>query len=91
MEKMLFIQKDFETFTAEWGSVVSKIPYGNGFICPLGWEEELTQRGIEFEVIDYQPPTQEETEENNNSMQSSCILCANSRDGKCNCKIFKNA
>ena len=60
-EKMLFIENDFELFTAEWGSVVSKIPYENGFICPLGWEEELTKRGIEFTEIEYE--IQQTTEE----------------------------
>ena len=60
---MLFIQSDFETFTASWGSIVSKIPYDNGFICPLGWEEELTKRGIEFVEIEYEIPIIED--ENN--------------------------
>ena len=60
---MLFIQNDFETFTAQWGSMVSKVPYNDGFICPLGWEEELTKRGIEFTEIDYEVPQEEvETE-----------------------------
>jgi hypothetical protein len=54
MNKMLYIEQDFEPFTAEWGAVVSKIPYNDGFICPLGWEEELSKRGIEFTEIDYE-------------------------------------
>jgi hypothetical protein len=52
-EKMLFIQNDFETFTAQWGAEVSKIPYNDGFICPLGWEEELKNRNIGYEIINY--------------------------------------
>jgi len=27
--------------------------YNNGFILPLGWEEELDARNIIYEVIDY--------------------------------------
>lgn len=50
--KMLFITEEVEPFKATWGAWFSCLPYDNGFICPLGWEQELEQRGIDFEIIE---------------------------------------
>lgn len=29
------------------------MPYNDGYILPLGWEIELQNRNIEFEIIEY--------------------------------------
>jgi len=50
-KRMLFMTEEFEPFESEWGSWSVCIPYNGGFICPLGWEEELSLRGIIFEEI----------------------------------------
>lgn len=60
MFKMLFLKVEVEPFKASWGAWFTSQPYKDGFICPLGWEQELTQRGIEFTEIEI---TQEETNE----------------------------
>lgn len=60
MYKMLFISESFEAFKAPWGAWCRPQPYNDGFIMPIGWEDELTKRGIAFEVIDM--------EENNDSI-----------------------
>lgn len=60
MEKMIFTTQYFEPFTSTWNVKCLKIPYENGYIIPLGWEEELTKRGIDFEIIDYEPPQTED-------------------------------
>jgi len=52
MYKMLFTVENFERFQAPWGAWAALTPYNDGFTIPLGWEEELTKRGIEFTVID---------------------------------------
>ena len=59
---MLFITVNPEPFKAEWGVWFASQPYEDGFICPLGWEEELAQRGIEFTEIEI---TQESNNESN--------------------------
>ncbi len=55
MEKMLFISSQFEVFTSSWGVEVPEIPYKEGWIVPLGWEDELNQHGIEFTEIEIEP------------------------------------
>lgn len=49
---MLFTKQKFEPFEAVWGSWAVPITYGDGFIMPLGWEEELAKRDIEFKEIE---------------------------------------
>lgn len=51
--EVLFITKAIETFTTEHGVVCNPIPYNDGFILPLGWEFELQNRNITFEVVNY--------------------------------------
>lgn len=55
MYKMLFLTVDVEPFKASWGVWFASQPYENGFICPLGWEGELAQRGIDFTEIEITP------------------------------------
>jgi hypothetical protein len=62
MYKMLFISKAFEPFQSPWQSWAIPTQHGNGFIIPLGWERELTKRGIEFEEIEIVEPTNETNE-----------------------------
>jgi hypothetical protein len=62
MYKMLFISETFEPFKATWGAWAIPQPYGNGYIMPLGWERELTLRGIEFTEIEIVEPTNETNE-----------------------------
>jgi len=58
MYSMIFISTQIESFVSSWGAVCIPQSYesedGNisGFIIPIGWEKELTARGIEFEVIE---------------------------------------
>jgi hypothetical protein len=44
----------FEPFRGDSGAWCKPQPIidGGGFWLPLGWENELTARGIEFEVIE---------------------------------------
>jgi hypothetical protein len=55
MYKMLFITDKPQPFKASWGAWFYCQPYLNGFISPLGWEEKLTQMGIEFTEIEITP------------------------------------
>ena len=52
MYKMLFITTVIDKFKSSWGVFVSLTPHQEGYIIPLGWEEELTARGIEFTEIE---------------------------------------
>lgn len=52
MYKMLFITDYFESFVSSWGVIAIPKEHESGFVMPLGWEEELTERGIDFEVIE---------------------------------------
>ena len=52
---MLFITVNPEPWLSSWGVWFACQPHNDGFICPLGWEEELAQRGIEFTEIEIIP------------------------------------
>ena len=52
MYKMLFITVNLEPFLSSWDVWFASQPHEDGFICPLGWEGELAQRGIEFTEIE---------------------------------------
>jgi hypothetical protein len=52
MRKELFVTDYFEPFFSAWGSKCVPTPYNDGFIVPIGWEGELTKRGIEFTEIE---------------------------------------
>lgn len=62
MYKMLFLTNTFETFQSAWGSWAVPQPHNDGYILPLGWERELTLRGIEFTEIEIVEPTNETNE-----------------------------
>lgn len=55
--KMLFITEKPEAFISSWNVWFACQPHEDGFICPIGWEEELAQRGIEFTEIEIQEET----------------------------------
>jgi hypothetical protein len=55
MEKVIKISEKVN-FTSIWGVIASPIPYEDGYILPLGWEEELDKRNISYTIIDYTPP-----------------------------------
>jgi len=60
MYKHLFVTTEFEPFKSSWDVWAIPQPYNDGFIMPLGWEGELTQRGIEFTEIEItQEPSNE--------------------------------
>jgi hypothetical protein len=50
--EVLYIVKEIEPFMSDWGSLCKPVEFNNGYTLPLGWEEELESRGIEFEVIE---------------------------------------
>lgn len=52
MYKVLYISERFGPFLSTWGSWAIPMPHNDGWIMPLGWEEELASRGIEFEEIE---------------------------------------
>lgn len=58
--EFLFLQDNIEIFTTEQGIVCNPVPHNNGFILPLGWDQELQNRNISFEVITYTPIQKEE-------------------------------
>ena len=58
--QVLFLENNIQSFTTEDGRVCSPMPYNDGFILPLGWEVDLQNRNIEFELIDYTPIISEE-------------------------------
>ena len=62
MCKMLFIKTNPESWLSNWGVWFSCQPHEDGFICPLGWEEELAERGIDFEVIEINGSDKEVTD-----------------------------
>ena len=55
MYKMLFTLQDFEPFLSSFGSWAIPQPHEDGWIMPLGWESELTQRNIIYTVIEITP------------------------------------
>jgi hypothetical protein len=52
----------FEPFRGDSGSWCKPQPIedGGGFWLPLGWEDELTARGIEFDVVKFNALSEEE-------------------------------
>jgi hypothetical protein len=52
MYKMLFISVCIKPFKSTWGAWLSCQSHEDGFICPLGWENELNSREIDFETIE---------------------------------------
>ena len=57
MYKMLFMTAKPQTWLSAWGVWFSCKTHNDGFICPLGWERELTLKGIEFTEIEIVEPT----------------------------------
>jgi len=55
MYKMLYLSKQIEPFKSYWGAWAIPQPHENGYILPLGWERELTLKGIEFTQIEITP------------------------------------
>jgi hypothetical protein len=54
--EMIFLNTEIETFTTAEKVVCNPVPYENGYVLPLGWENELQSRGIEFTYVDYVSP-----------------------------------
>ena len=54
--QVIYLENNIESFTTEDGRVCSPMPYNNGFILPLGWQEELQNRKIQYTIIDYIEP-----------------------------------
>ena len=54
MYKTISINETFEPFVSEWGAICNPIYNEQLQILklPLGWEEELESRGIDFEVLE---------------------------------------
>lgn len=51
--QVIYLENNIERFTTTDGRVCSPIPYNDGFILPLGWEIELGNKNISFEIIEY--------------------------------------
>lgn len=51
MYKILFITVNPDPWLSSWGVWFSCMPHEDGYIIPLGWEDELKNKGIEFKVI----------------------------------------
>lgn len=53
MYRILFIAGERpEDFVSSWGVLSSFTQYDNGWFCALGWESELEERGIPYEIIE---------------------------------------
>jgi hypothetical protein len=50
METVIILKQNIEPFKSEWGSWCIPQPFEDKFYLPLGWEEELTKRNIEFSI-----------------------------------------
>tara|TARA_R110000851_G_scaffold251224_1_gene403681 strand:+ start:417 stop:608 length:192 start_codon:yes stop_codon:yes gene_type:complete len=62
MYKMLFITNKPKPFKASWGAWFSCQSYLDGLISPLGWEEELAMKGIDFKIVNIKiEPTKEDS------------------------------
>ena len=48
---MICIKDYFKPFVSSWGALCVPEKYGDDYLLPMGWEQELTARGIEFDVI----------------------------------------
>ena len=60
MYKMLFIDGGKpQDFISSWGVRSSFVQHLNGWLCALGWESELTARGIYFEEIEIEQTVNE--------------------------------
>ena len=55
---ILALAANIEPFTSSWGAVCrpSYDDLLGKWLLPLGWEDELTARGISFEVIEVPEP-----------------------------------
>lgn len=50
-ETLLKLTEKIE-FKASWGSMCSPIERDGFYVLPLGWESELDERGVTYEVIE---------------------------------------
>jgi hypothetical protein len=50
METVIILETNIEPFKSQWGSWAIPQPFEDKFYLPLGWEEELTNRNIEFTI-----------------------------------------
>ena len=55
MYKMLYVDKWFEPFLSEWGVWSHETTEGEVWL-PLGWEDELSNHGIDFQVRELELP-----------------------------------
>ena len=46
----LIVLTNYEEFSSSWGINAKPILNNGNYLLPLGWEEELTKRGIDFEI-----------------------------------------
>jgi|DEB0MinimDraft_4_1074332.scaffolds.fasta_scaffold02009_13 hypothetical protein len=46
----LLLVEDFEPFTSDWGVVCEPCICDQGLFVPVGWEEELEKRNINYEL-----------------------------------------
>lgn len=58
--EVIYLENNIQSFTTNDGRVCSPMPYNDGFILPLGWQTELQELNINFEIIDYTPIINEE-------------------------------
>jgi hypothetical protein len=40
-------------FKSSWGSICSPVERDGFYVLPLGWEEELDNRNISYEVVEF--------------------------------------
>lgn len=52
MTKVLFITQYIQ-FTSSWGVLLTPDSYLDGWVVPLGWENEFKSRNIDYILIDY--------------------------------------
>jgi hypothetical protein len=56
MTELIPYLENYIKFQTEDGSWFIPQPYNDGWIGPLGWEEELDKRNISYTIIEYTPP-----------------------------------
>jgi len=64
MYKMLYVSVWFEPFVSEWGVISHQTSDGEVWL-PLGWEDELSNHGIDFQVRELELPNLSETNNEN--------------------------
>jgi hypothetical protein len=50
IKEVIHLDFNIDPFKTSWGTWCKPIQYEDGYYLPIGWEEELIKKSIEFDI-----------------------------------------